>query len=76
MHALYVAPDRQGQGVGSDLLRAAQTRHSSLGLWSYQANAGAARFYARHGFREITRTDGAGNEAKLPDIRFEWERTA
>ena len=43
-----------------------------LTLWTFQANDGARRFYAREGFREVEFTDGAGNAEKLPDVRLEW----
>jgi GNAT superfamily N-acetyltransferase len=72
LHALYVAPDVQGRGVGTSLIEHAKTLTNKIGLWSYQENVRATYFYRRAGFREITRTDGQGNEAKLPDIRFEW----
>ena len=74
VHALYLAPDVQGQGIGTALLNHAKSACHRLGLWSFQANARAARFYARAGFAEVARTDGAGNDARLPDIRFEWAR--
>jgi hypothetical protein len=36
----------------------------------FQANAGARRFYLRHGFVEAGRTDGRGNEERAPDILY------
>lgn len=70
---LYVAPGRTGQGVGSALLGLAQAlRPSGLGLWAFESNAGARRFYARHGFVEVERTDGSDNEERAPDVRMEW----
>jgi hypothetical protein len=30
------------------------------------------RFYHRHGFREIVRTDGSHNEEHEPDIQMKW----
>lgn len=74
LHALYVTPDLQGRSIGTSLLDAAQARHDHIRLWSYQANIRATFFYRRAGFRETSRTNGAGNEARLPDIRFEWRR--
>ncbi len=47
-----------------------------LGLWSYAANGVASHFYGLRGFEEVARTDGSGNEAGLPDIRFEWRKAA
>lgn len=68
--ALYVA--EPGNGVGGALLRHAKiVRPEGLTLWTFQDNLGARRFYARHGFREMRRTDG-DNEEGLPDILFGW----
>ncbi len=68
--ALYVS--NPGHGIGSALLNHAKIRER-LSLWTFQANTGAIRFYARHGFKEIYQTDGANNEEKLPDIFMEWQ---
>lgn len=69
---LYVDPAMTGQGVGSRLLaRAKAERPGGLELWTFQANAGARRFYARHGFVEAARTDG-DNEERAPDLRLAW----
>lgn len=70
--ALYVAEAARGRGVGTALVEGAQAlRPEGLTLWTFVANAGARRFYARHGFVEAGRTTGE-NEEGLPDIRFEW----
>ncbi|MEC3861990.1 GNAT family N-acetyltransferase [Mesobacterium sp. TK19101] len=74
IHALYLVPRMQGQGIGTALLRTAQRQAPRLELWTFQANDGAQRFYHRHGFRAVEQTDGAGNDEGLPDIRFIWER--
>ncbi|MEM9580672.1 MAG: GNAT family N-acetyltransferase [Pseudomonadota bacterium] len=74
VHALYVAADQQGQGIGAMLLQDAQQARQDLGLWTFQANTGAQRFYLRHGFAEDHRTDGARNDEQLPDIRYVWRR--
>jgi GNAT superfamily N-acetyltransferase len=72
IHGLYLLPHLQGQGIARKLITDAQRRAKKLGLWSYEENERAARFYRKAGFEGITRTDGEGNDAKLPDIRFEW----
>lgn len=72
VHALYVRAEAQNGGVGTELLRDAMTREAMLELWTFEANVGAQKFYARHGFVEVERTDGRGNDARLPDIRYLW----
>jgi predicted N-acetyltransferase YhbS len=64
LEQLYVDPDLTGQGVGSTLLALAKReRPDGLRLWTFVSNLGARRFYLRHGFREVERTDGARNWA-------------
>ncbi|MEV0901848.1 GNAT family N-acetyltransferase [Actinoplanes sp. NPDC049802] len=70
---LYVDPPVTGRGLGSQLVDLAKTRRpAGLRLWTFASNAGARRFYARHGFTEAETTDGSGNEEKAPDIRLVW----
>jgi hypothetical protein len=38
----------------------------------FERNSGARAFYARHGFTEVTRTDGSGNEEREPDVLLTW----
>jgi GNAT superfamily N-acetyltransferase len=72
---LYVRPDAQRAGIGTRLLEAAQARRpGGLELWAFQRNERALAFYARHGFRELRRTDGADNEEREPDVRLGWRR--
>jgi hypothetical protein len=47
-----------------------------LQLWTFVSNLGAQRFYLRHGFVEVERTDGAANEEHAPDILYEWSAAA
>ena len=72
--SLYVASRARGHGVGTQLLGALKAQSDTLTLWTFQANTGAQRFYARHGFVEVERTDGRRNEEHLPDIRYDWKR--
>jgi putative acetyltransferase len=71
---LYVLPDAQGHGVGSDLLEIAQHTLSLLNLWTFQRNTRARRFYEASGFVAVRETDGSGNEEKEPDVLYRWER--
>jgi GNAT superfamily N-acetyltransferase len=74
IQAFYLAPQWRGQGVGTQLLDHLKSQSQPLQLWAFQANVGARRFYEREGFVEVERTDGAGNDEKLPDIRMVWEQ--
>jgi GNAT superfamily N-acetyltransferase len=69
---LYVDPDWTGRGLGSDLLDVAKAKcRDGLNLWAFQSNAGARRFYERHGFKAEEMTDG-DNEEGAPDVRYRW----
>ncbi len=71
---LYMRAAYQNQGIGRMLLdRCKFARPKGFSLWTFQQNTGARRFYEREGFQEAERTDGAGNEEGLPDIRYVWE---
>jgi GNAT superfamily N-acetyltransferase len=69
--AFYVARDYRGRGAGAMLIRHAVAECGTVArLWTFQANAGARSFYARHGFVEIARTAG-DNEEGLPEVLLE-----
>lgn len=72
--ALYLASSARDRGIGCKLLAEAKDGQDALQLWCFQNNTGARRFYERHGFVAEELTDGAGNDEKLPDIRFVWRR--
>lgn len=74
VHGLYLWPAVQGRGIARALMQDAQWHCESLGLWSFAANDRASRFYRKAGFCEVARSDGTANDARLPDIRFEWHR--
>ena len=72
---LYVLPEAQGLGVGSELLQIAKRAFDRLQLWTFQRNVRARRFYEARGFALLEETDGAGNEEKEPDARYLWTRS-
>jgi chorismate mutase/GNAT superfamily N-acetyltransferase len=73
---LFLAPGETGQGAGAALLDLAKAqRPEGLCLWVFETNHGARRFYRRHGFVELERTDGSGNEERAPDVRMAWPGT-
>jgi GNAT superfamily N-acetyltransferase len=70
---LYLAPEARGRGVGRALVAAAKARRpEGLTLWTFVANEGARRFYAREGFVEVGRTEGE-NEEGLADVLLAWK---
>jgi GNAT superfamily N-acetyltransferase len=70
---LYVEPGLTGRGIGSALLAVAKReRTRELRLWAFRSNTGARRFYERHGFTEVRRTDGRDNEERAPDVLYQW----
>jgi enamine deaminase RidA (YjgF/YER057c/UK114 family)/GNAT superfamily N-acetyltransferase len=70
---LYLAPHRRGQGLGDRFVALAKERSpGGLTLWTFQVNGPAHRFYERHGFVAVERTDGRGNEEGEPDVRYVW----
>lgn len=70
--ALYLSEGWRGAGLGGRLVeRAKGMSAGGLTLWTFQANAGARRFYARHGFVEVARTEGDNAEG-LPDAQLRW----
>lgn len=65
---LYILPDRQNRGCGSELLRFAMARCAGTPtLWILNVNDGAYRLYRRFGFRET------GDRHRLSDTIFEFE---
>ena len=72
INQLYVRSDSLGRGIGSLLMTDAKSRNQSLTLWCFLENLPARRFYEKHGFIEVESTDGQGNEANRPDIRYRW----
>lgn len=74
VQSLYIAAPLHGRGLGAALLNNAKAGLDRLTLWTFAANTGAQRFYAKHGFAELQRTDGARNDEGLPDIEYEWRR--
>ena len=70
---LYVAPDLQGQGLGTLLLAAAKEESPrGLRLHVFRRNLSARRFYERRGFKLDKLRDGSANEEGEPDAVYKW----
>jgi GNAT superfamily N-acetyltransferase len=71
---LYVLPDAQRRGIGTELLQVAKSAFDRLQLWTFQRNVRARGFYEARGFALVRETDGARNEEKEPDALYLWTR--
>lgn len=70
---LYVHPRHRGSGIGSLLVQLVQAlRPEGFGLWVFVSNTPARAFYARHGLREVGRSDGSENEEGAPEVELAW----
>jgi|SRR5579871_2398134 len=73
---LYVHPARFGTKTGSKLFDEIRfQRPGGFQFWVFQKNAGARRFYERHGCALVRLTDGGANEEKEPDALYVWPAT-
>lgn len=71
---LYLNPTWRGRGIGDRFMNLAKERQPDrLTLWTFQVNTSAHRFYERHGFIAVERTDGARNDEREPDVRYIWQ---
>ncbi|WP_328380567.1 GNAT family N-acetyltransferase (plasmid) [Streptomyces sp. NBC_00440] len=71
---LYLEPQWRGRGLGDRFMLLAKWQQpDGLSLWTFQVNAPAQRFYQRHGFEEVERTDGQRNDEREPDVRYVWQ---
>jgi ribosomal protein S18 acetylase RimI-like enzyme len=72
---LSVDPNHTRRGIGAQLLTVAKReRPKGLRLWTFVSNEDAQRFYSRHGFQEVERSDGSDNEEGAPAIQYAWRR--
>lgn len=73
---LYVHPTRFNTQTGSKLFEEVRfQRPVGFQFWVFQQNAGARRFYERHGCALARLTDGQANEEKVPDALYVWPTT-
>jgi len=73
--ALHIVCRERVDGLARDVEPrrvAKRERPHGLWLWTFVSNEGAQRFYERHGFAEVERTDGRANEERAPDVLYAW----
>ncbi len=69
---LAVFPGCQRRGVGTALLRHARERSAAeLRLFTFQRNAPARAFYAKHGFVVVAYGTSPAPELE-PDVEYRW----
>ncbi len=70
--ALYVRPERQGEGLGTALLDLARSRCHSLFLWVGVQNRDAVRYYQARGFH--IRREQQGRPQGCNEYLMEFEQ--
>jgi GNAT superfamily N-acetyltransferase len=69
---LAVFPEAQRQGIGALLLRSArEASPDELRLFTFQRNAAARAFYAKHGFAPLAFGVSPAPESE-PDVELRW----
>ena len=64
IEAIHSLPESWGRGLGAAMLEFALDGANTAGLWAFEKNARARRFYEKHGFRftgetRVSEFDGA-----------------
>jgi GNAT superfamily N-acetyltransferase len=72
----YVDPPWRGHGIGDRLVELAKKRCPvGLALWTFQVNGPAQRFYERHGFVAVERTDSGPDWSNAKHVHSRIEDT-
>lgn len=71
--AIFVAPEKQGKGVGSALLKHVMVLRRSLNLKVYRDNKNALEFYKKCGFTAVG--DEIDEITGCTQIHMEWRPT-
>jgi putative acetyltransferase len=69
--AIFVDPERQGQGIGRALMDGARASRPFLELDVFEANAIGRRFYDAYGFREVGGHDHDETGQRLVRLRLD-----
>ena len=65
LHQLYILPEAQGHGLGGQILGEIESAFldaNAIRLEVEAANEKAVRFYERHGFETVSRTENCGKD--------------
>lgn len=72
--ALFVAPDRQGKGIGTALIKHAKALKGNLSLKVYRENVNALHFYEKCGFVPVSEETDVYTGFKQLLMELEKER--
>ncbi|ACS81547.1 N-acetyltransferase [Maridesulfovibrio salexigens] len=70
--ALFISVDKQGAGLGSQLLQHAKDEHENLNLCVYKENGPSVSFYTKHGFTIVE--DRVDEHTGRVEILMDWQR--
>ncbi|MCC6984189.1 MAG: GNAT family N-acetyltransferase [Bauldia sp.] len=81
VYEIYITPEYQGVGLGTQLFLAARREllrggFPSLVVWALADNEGACRFYENAGGRRAARALERFGSKTLPKVAFVWARKA
>jgi len=78
IRGMATLPEHRGAGLGGELLERciAHALARGAGVVWLNGRVPARSFYERHGFVAVERTDGATNQEREPDVRYEWRPSA
>lgn len=81
IYEIYIMPEYQGIGLGTELFLAARRElmrggYASLVVWALADNDGACRFYENAGGRRAARALERFGTKTLPKVAFVWSRKA
>lgn len=74
--AIFVAPDKQGKGIGKSLIEHAKTQRERMTLTVYKSNSASVEFYLSQGFLIVgqSRDENTGHAEYIMSFRNEKNR--
>ncbi len=70
--AIFVAPEHQDKGIGTELIAHVKSHRSVLTLSVYKANQASYEFYLKQGFLVIS--EQVDEHTGYPEYTMKWER--
>jgi len=81
IYEIYLLPEYQGVGLGTQLFLSARREHSQHGydsavVWALADNEAACRFYRNAGGRRVAKSTEQFGKTVLAKVAFAWSRTS